>query len=64
MDWISQNIGSLVVLSAVLLLAAALVRSLIKAKRSGKSHCAGCQSCALSGKCSGSCGADFKKNSK
>ncbi len=52
MTWLIENISSVLVLFAVALLVTALVRSLVKAKKNGKSHCSGCNGCNFSGECS------------
>ncbi len=55
MEKIIKNLPSFGILAAVLLLVGALIYSLIKAKKSGKSSCGGCSGCAFAGKCHGSC---------
>ncbi len=57
MDWLIQNLGTIV--AAVLLIAAVvwIVVSLRRDKKSGKGGCGcGCESCALHGKCGGAAG--------
>ncbi len=61
MNWISENLPSLGVLGAVLLLLFGLVLYLVKMKRSAKGGCAGC---AFAGKCSGGCSAKNLQNKK
>ena len=52
MDWISENLGTIVI-SLVLSLAVILVViKLIRDKRTGRSSCScGCSSCAMAGTC-------------
>ena len=46
MAWLSENIMSLVLLAAVVLIAFFIVRSRIKAKKSGKGCGCGCSGCS------------------
>ncbi len=61
MTWLIENLPSIFVLLAVLGFAALLVWSLVRAKRSGKSACAGCSGCSMRGSCSGSCQGSEKR---
>ncbi len=55
MSWISNNIASIGVFALVILLVGALVRSLFKMKKQGKSPCSACSGCAFAEKCRGNC---------
>ena len=47
-SWIADNIGTIVVLLVLVLIVAAVVRSMIRDKRCGKSSCGGnCAHCNL-----------------
>ena len=49
---IRENIGSVLILSAILLIAALILGSRIRAKRRGEGGCGcGCKSCPMAGKC-------------
>lgn len=52
LQWISANLGTIVI-SAILIAAVALiVRSQIRRKKQGKSSCGcGCSNCAMHGEC-------------
>ncbi len=53
--WLAANLGTLVVLLVLTGIVAAIVWSMIRDKRAGKSscggNCAGCSGCSMSGKC-------------
>ena len=50
--WLSENIGSIIVILIIAAVVALSIRSLIKDKRSGKGGCGhGCAGCAMHGKC-------------
>ena len=50
--WLAENIGTILICLVLLLVVAAIVRSLIRDKKQGKSSCgAGCAHCAMSGSC-------------
>ena len=50
--FISENIGSLLILLAVVSIAAAILAFRIRAKRQGKTSCGcGCASCPMADKC-------------
>lgn len=54
MSWISENISTILVLAALSLAAALIIRSLVKNKKQGKSSCGcGCSTCAMSEACHG-----------
>ena len=51
-NFLSENLGTIIVLAAVLALVAFLTLKLVKDKKAGKSGCScGCSSCPMSGKC-------------
>lgn len=53
-QWIISNIWTIVISAALLGIVAAIIISMIKKKRSGKSvtcHCGNCQNCAMHGSC-------------
>lgn len=51
MDFILNNIASIMVVLIVALLVVLVVRSMIKDKKNGKSCCGGCSGCPSSGMC-------------
>ncbi|MBQ8309950.1 MAG: FeoB-associated Cys-rich membrane protein [Clostridia bacterium] len=52
MDWIVQNIGSILVGAVLLLLIGVIVYMMRKDKKAGNSSCgSSCASCPMSGKC-------------
>ena len=52
MQWIADNIGSIVVCLGVCALLGLLICSLIKRKKQGKGGCGcGCEGCAMRGAC-------------
>ncbi len=53
-EFVKNNLGTISVLLAVVLIMALLAVKLVRDKRSGKSGCScGCSSCAFSGSCHG-----------
>ncbi len=55
--WLSANLINIVLVAAVALVVALLIRGLIRDKKAGKSSCGGnCASCGACGAC-GKCGA-------
>ena len=51
-DWIVANLGTIVVLLAVIAVVAGVTVKMIKDKKQGKSSCgSSCCSCPMSGKC-------------
>ena len=56
-NFLSENLGTIIVLAAVLALVTFLTIKLIKDKKAGKSgYSCGCSSCPMSGKCPSSSG--------
>ncbi len=52
LTWLTANAGTIIVSAAVLAVAALAARSLLRAKKQGKSSCGcGCSSCAMGGQC-------------
>ena len=52
MQWLVNNLGSIVVVMALIAIVAAIIVHMIKQKRSGKGGCGcGCEGCANSGFC-------------
>ena len=50
--WLSENIGTILICAALIVLVALIVRSLVRQKKQGKSSCGcNCGSCPMSGKC-------------
>ena len=52
-QWLGKNIGTIIVLALIVAGAAAVIRSMIKAKNGGSSCSCGCSSCAMSESCHG-----------
>lgn len=51
-EWLSQNIGTIIVCAVIVAGCALLVWSLIRDKKKGKSLCGGhCAGCAMAGRC-------------
>lgn len=50
-EWISNNIGTIVVVAIVIAIVVLLSISLVKDKKKGKSCCGGCRGCSMSGSC-------------
>ena len=60
MAWITENIGTIAVLAVLLAAVALVIRSMVKAKKQGRSSCGcDCGSCGCS-----SCKAGFPKDIK
>jgi len=52
--WISENISTILVFAALLLIALLIIRSLVRNKKQGKSSCGcNCAHCAMAGQCHG-----------
>ncbi len=52
MDFITQNIGTIIVLAVLLAVLFLIVRKMKKDKKEGKTSCGcGCEGCALKDKC-------------
>ncbi len=52
LEWLTYNIGSIVLTAALACGAAALIVHLVKQKKQGKSSCScGCKNCAMQGCC-------------
>lgn len=50
--WIAENIGTILVCAALILIVAFIVRGLVKDKKKGKSSCGcNCAHCAMAGSC-------------
>ena len=45
LTWLSQNIGTIIVLLVVVLIVAAIVKSMRRDKKNGKSSCGNCAAC-------------------
>ena len=51
-QWLTDNAGNMIVIAILLIIVYLSIRSMIKAKKSGKGSCGcGCAHCAMSGKC-------------
>ena len=52
LQWISENVGTILICMGLIVIVALIVRSLIRQKKQGKSSCgAGCAHCAMHGQC-------------
>jgi hypothetical protein len=52
LSWLSENIGTIIVALVLLCIIAAIIRKLIKDKKSGRKSCGcGCENCAMHGHC-------------
>lgn len=52
--WIAENISTILVFAALLLIAVLIIRSLVRNKKQGKSSCGcNCAHCAMAGQCHG-----------
>ena len=50
--WLSENIGTIVICALLVLIAAAILISLIKNKKKGRTSCGcGCSNCPMSSSC-------------
>ena len=45
MSWLSENIGTIIICAVLVVIVAAVIRSMIKSKRTGKYCCGGNCSC-------------------
>ena len=51
-EWLSQNIGTIVVLLIIVAIVAAIIINTVKNHKKGKSFCGGsCANCPMSGSC-------------
>ena len=58
LHWIGNNLGTILITLALLAVVAAILRSLHKSRRAGKSSCGcSCAHCAMAGSCHGTQGA-------
>jgi hypothetical protein len=65
MEWFMENLGTIVIAAALILIVALIIRKMIRDKKNGKSFC-GCDCSSCGGSC-GSCGGchtDSKKAGK
>lgn len=52
LHWLANNLATLLISLALLILVALIIRSLVKNKKSGKSGCGcNCSSCPMGGSC-------------
>ncbi len=52
MDWLIENIGTILVCAGLVLIVAAIIRSMIRNKKKGISSCGcGCSTCAMGELC-------------
>ena len=52
LQWISENVGTILICIGLIVIVALIVRSLIRQKKQGKSSCGdGCAHCAMHGQC-------------
>ena len=52
LQWINENVGTILICMGLIVIVALIVRSLIRQKKQGKSSCgAGCAHCAMHGQC-------------
>ena len=52
LDWITQNLSTILIALGVFFLCLAIVLKMIRDKKKGKSSCGcGCSNCAMSGMC-------------
>ncbi len=52
MNWLIENIGSIIVVCALVAIVALIIVSNVKNKKKGKSNCGcGCSNCSLNGLC-------------
>lgn len=50
--WIAENIGTILILAALIAIAAMIVLGLLRDRNKGKSSCGcGCSGCAMNGSC-------------
>lgn len=51
-DWLAQNIATIFICLVLMLIVAAIIFSLVRNKKKGKSSCGGgCKGCLMSGSC-------------
>ncbi len=51
-EWLSYNLGTIIVSVILILIIAAIIRSLVRNKKAGRNSCGcNCSSCALHGTC-------------
>ena len=56
LQWIGENVGTILICIGLIVIVALIVRSLIRQKKQGKSSCgAGCAHCAMHGQCHKGC---------
>ena len=52
LEWLSANIGSIIIGAVILVILVLIIRSLLKNKKQGKTSCGcGCSSCLMNGSC-------------
>ena len=52
LQWINENVGTILICMGLIVIVALIVRSLIRQNKQGKSSCgAGCVHCAMHGQC-------------
>ena len=52
LEWITENIGTILISAVLLLVVVLIIRKLVKDKKKGKSSCGcNCAHCAMSGSC-------------
>lgn len=52
LTWIMENMATIIISAALLLVVAAIVSGMVRGKRKGKSSCGcGCAGCAMNGAC-------------
>ncbi len=66
LEWIRANVGNIIAVALLSAIVIAIVNSLVKQKKQGKSSCGGgCASCPMSGAChSGKCCTSDQRQSK
>ncbi len=51
-EWLTNNIGTIIVLILLVIIIAAIIIKMIKDKKDGKSSCGcGCENCSMNGAC-------------
>ena len=56
MEWLSQNIGTIIICAVLLAIVAAIITGMVRKKKQGRSmvcNCGSCGSCPMSGSCHG-----------
>ena len=52
MDWLKQNLGTIVVSLVLVAIVVLIIAKMVRDKKNGKSSCGcGCANCAMRGKC-------------